>query len=72
MPTSTIAGRMIRATNLDSTVSTLYCCRMSEWGGASQRCEQRQQSRTHAGRLTALTHTHNGALLARYAYTLDA
>jgi len=25
-----------------------------------------------AGRLTALTHTHNGALLARYAYTLDA
>ena len=25
-----------------------------------------------AGRLTALTHTHNGALLARHAYTLDA
>ncbi len=25
-----------------------------------------------ADRLTALTHTHNGALLARYAYTLDA
>lgn len=24
-----------------------------------------------AGRLTALMHTHNGALLARYAYTLD-